>query len=153
MKKDKSNQYDMLPAEDMASVESAPVSEATAQDSLSATTSSHAHDSVTDETADADAAHKEETPGGHRRQWPSTVAMIASVALWILVFLLPQSSLDALMVQCWVMTVLAALCFVVCFRGRKVNSGASKVGMVVSGALLLFLIIGLVGSYFIDTMA
>lgn len=94
----------------------------------------------------------EETIEKPRRSWHGTVGLIASVALWILVFLLPQSSFDALIVQCWVMVALAAGCFVLCFKGRKTERGASMVGMVVSGALLLFLIIGLVGSYFIDTM-
>ncbi len=98
----------------------------------------------------ADATGKSSQEG---RSWYGVVGMVAAVALWLAVFLMPETSFTGLIVQGWIMVALSVVTLLLCIKGLKSEPGISKVGIVVSGALLLFLLIGLIGSHFIDSMA
>lgn len=97
----------------------------------------------TDNKIDIDSLTGE--PVTKRGQHLAIMGLIASVALWILVFILPGGDFDTLTLQTILLLIPIIGAFVLCFKGRRHEPGVARVGMVVSGALLLFDLIGLVG--------
>lgn len=87
-----------------------------------------------------------------KRAWQGIVGLIMGVALWILVFLLPGGDFNDLQIQSAIVLLLSIFAFVLCFKGRKTERGVSHVGMLVSGALLLFDLIGLIGCWAVDNV-
>lgn len=94
---------------------------------------------------DIDSLPVEETP--RRRTWHAIGGLILGVASWIAVFLFPGGDFSDLQIQIWIVMALALTALILCIKGRKVERGTATVGIVVSGALLLFDIIGLIGCF------
>ncbi|MDE7392927.1 MAG: hypothetical protein K2M80_00430 [Muribaculaceae bacterium] len=93
----------------------------------------------------------EEQPGRQRTLSWSLAGLILAILAWVITFSTGAiKSYVGLQVQLIVTMIVAVVSLLLCWLGRKSNGFVSMIGMVVSGSLVLFVIIGLIGTSLLD---
>ena len=89
---------------------------------------------------------KESRPG-RTKGW---IGLILAVVAWVAVFSSGAiKSVVGLQIQLWITMAIAVTSLVLCILGRKRDGFVSMIGMIVSGSLILFVVIGLIGTAFL----
>lgn len=76
----------------------------------------------------------------------AVLGLVAAVLCWIALFAMPEAELETLYIQLYVMLAASFGAGLLCWFGRKRAYGMAVIGMIVAGALMLFLIVGLIGT-------
>lgn len=85
-----------------------------------------------------------------KRPWLSVSGLLVAILSWIAIFAFPKTDLQGLHVQLYVLMFVAAVSIVMSFVGRRQAPALAVVGMITGGALLLFLVLGLIGIMLTD---
>lgn len=77
----------------------------------------------------------------------AVIGLIISILLWIAVYVVPAMEFDAMVLSCIIMMAMASVAMTMSIKGWKSEHGVAVLGTVISGAFLLFNIIGLIGCF------